>query len=111
MGRIKKIISLCVLFITCFALTIKAQSIHIDFKYDIIVKDSIKIKIKMLEGEGPYKYSIYQGNPLENGVLLKEEVTSLKKGIIKVEKKSNLYLCVATLYNGKRKAFKIVPLN
>jgi hypothetical protein len=111
MRSVQRIIFLCVLFIVCLTLNIKAQSVSIDFKYDIIVKDSIIVKIKMLEGEGPYKYSIYQGSPFENGVLLKEKETSLKKGVIKVENKSNLYLCVATLLNGKRKAFKIVPLN
>lgn len=112
MGRIQKIILLFVIFMAYYTLNIKAQSTQIDFKYDKSVKDSskIEIQVKIVEGDGPFKYIIYQGDLLDNGVSLKEEETSLLDFSIIVEKKPNLYLYVANLSNGKPKCFKIVPL-
>jgi hypothetical protein len=112
MVRFQKIFLLCFLLISSLGLVLKAQSPQIDFKYDKIVKETgkIEIQINITDGDGPYKYIVYQGDPLDKGISLIEEETSQKVFSIQIENKSDLFLYVASLSLGKPKSFKIVQI-
>ena len=113
MKRFQKIMLVAIVFMVCFTLRSNAQMRQIDFKYEKIVKDSIKIELKVsvLEGDGPYKYIIYQGDPMDKGIAILEEETILKNFSIILEKKSNLFLYIASEGIVKPKSFKIASLD
>ncbi len=112
MGTFKRIITLSIFLMAFAAFNIQAQSPQVEFTFVKSIKESnkIEIEVNILDGEGPYKYIIYQGDPLEKGVSLKEGRTSLKEFTISFENKSDLYLYIASENQGKQKSFRIVPL-
>lgn len=109
----KKIIPLCIVLVAFIGLTLNAQDQQIDFKFQKSLKepDRVEIKVTILSGEAPFKYAIYQGDPLDKGISLKEDETSLTEFTVQTERKPDLYLYISTVGKGQKKSFKIVPLN
>jgi hypothetical protein len=91
---------------------IYAQPKDLNFTFSVDKKDSSTSILKVLinEGDAPFKYSIYEGDPMNKGTKIISSETENKIFNIEIPSKPGLFLMIIMQF-GKQRRIKIKPID